>query len=102
MHLGIIYIFVGISSQAYYIKDIVRGGVAKGMLDPNNADASYENNKKGFMFYLNASGTYLVLREHLRAAFNDIVQQKCLASNPSGFKTQRSFQVKCIFHVIFR
>jgi hypothetical protein len=48
---------------------------------------------KGFIFYMNASGRYLVLREHLRQAVSNIVQQRCLNLKPSGFQTHREFQV---------
>ena len=73
--------------------EIVKGGVSKRIIDPNNAAHSYESVKTGFMFYLTDSGRYLVLREHLRHAVSDLIQQKCISNNPSGFQTQRNFQV---------
>jgi hypothetical protein len=51
--------------------------------------------KKGFVFYLNASGRYLVLREHLRDAVTKFVQQSVmdLKRENHEFKSHRDFQV---------
>ena len=82
--------------QDQYMNKIVKNGITKGIVSHKDAGASYENVKKGFLFYLNASGRYLVLREHLRQAVSEMIQQKCVTTNPGGFKNQRNFQVNCI------
>lgn len=75
----------------HYWKDVLQN-------DQNAADqssSSAESNEaitKGFLFYLNASGRYLILREHLRSALCNIVHQKYLNLRPSGFHNHRDFQ----------
>lgn len=79
-----------------FLSTLVKDGVEKGYLDATKPASSVESIKKQFMFHLNASGRYLVLREHLRHAVTKIIQQKCTNMKPSGFNSRREFQVSLI------
>ncbi|ODM97360.1 Cilia- and flagella-associated protein 70 [Orchesella cincta] len=74
----------------HYWKDVLQNGQSIEQTTSNAA--SNETLKKGFLFYLNASGRYLILREHLRSAISHLVQQKCLNLRPAGFHNHRDFQ----------
>ncbi|CAL8130654.1 unnamed protein product [Orchesella dallaii] len=74
----------------HYWKDVLQNGQSIEQTTAN--PASNETIKKGFLFYLNASGRYLILREHLRSAISHLVQQKCLNLRPAGFHNHRDFQ----------
>lgn len=75
----------------HYWKEILQNG-QPGSDQSSSNHASNETIKKGFLFYLNASGRYLILREHLRQAISSIVQQKCIVLRPQGFHNHRDFQ----------
>lgn len=76
----------------HFWKEILQNGDEKLVESAATDPMSNEALQKGFIFYLNASGRYLILREYLRSSISSIVQQRCLSMRPSGFQNHSDFQ----------
>lgn len=81
--------------QAAYLEKYEKGDLGKEEgLEDERPSTFYETLKKGFLFYLNGSGKYLVLREHLREAVIGLLHHKSVVNHISGFRTREQYQVR--------
>ncbi|CAG7727683.1 unnamed protein product [Allacma fusca] len=75
-----------------YMNRLLMTETGQNLLDAENPASTFETIKKGFLYHLNSTGQYLVLREHMRHAVSHLIQQSSLMIRPAGFKNNKDFQ----------